>query len=401
MLAGNISWMLTATVLVLLMTLPGLALFYGGLVKSKNLVSVLMQCFSIACLMSLIWLFVGYSVAFGEGNNYFGGFGKVFLKGVTLDSELNNMPESLFFMFQMTFAIITPALIVGAFVERVKLSAVLIFSSIWLMIVYAPVTYWIWGGGWLSQIGVFDFAGGLVVHLNCGVAALVFAYLLGPRSDFKRNTTPPHSPPLVMIGTSMLWVGWFGFNAGSALAADSSAAMAMTVTHISAATASVVWMLIEWIKYGKPTLVGIATGCIAGLATITPAAGFVGPFGAFILGILAALICYYMVGLIKNVLNIDDALDVFAVHGIGGLVGTLFLAPLGSKYFGGMNVSDLSILAQLKIQIIGSVVVLFWSGIISFVIILALKHTIGIRVKEKEEEDGLDISSHSEKAYYN
>lgn len=397
MLDGNIAWILTSTVLVLFMTLPGLALFYGGLVDSKNLLSVLFQCFAVACLMSVAWFVCGYSIAFTDGNQLIGDLSKSFLKNVTIDSEVAGLPETVFFMFQMTFAIITPALIIGAFVERAKFNAVLIFSLVWLILVYAPVTHWIWGGGWLSSIGVLDFAGGLVVHLNCGIAALVYAYLLGPRN--KGKTVIPHSPLLVMIGTSMLWVGWFGFNAGSALAADNNAGMAMTVTHLSAATATLVWMFLGWWENGKPSLVSAATGCIAGLATITPAAGFVGPTGAVIIGILAAIVCYYMVGIVKNRFNIDDTLDVFAVHGMGGFLGIILLAPLSSPEFGGMGHSELGMLQQLKIQLIGSIAVVVWSGFMSYVILLTLKNTIGIRISEEEEEIGLDQSSHAERAY--
>ncbi len=395
---GNTAWILISTALVLFMTLPGLALFYGGLVDEKNVLSVLMQCFSIACLMSIGWFAFGYSIAFSEGNQFFGDFSKAFLNNVTIDSKILNLPETVFFMFQMTFAIITPALIVGAFVERAKFLAVLIFSLVWLLLVYAPVTHWIWGGGWLANYGVQDFAGGLVVHLNCGVGALVFASLLGPRN--KEKTVVPHSPPLVMIGTSMLWIGWFGFNAGSALAADKYAGMAMTVTHISAATASLVWMIIAWIENGKPSLVSTATGCIGGLATITPASGFVGPIGALIIGFLAAIICYYMVGVVKNIFKIDDTLDVFAVHGVGGLLGILLLAPLGSKKFGGIGHSEVSILEQLQIQMVASIAVALWSGLISYIILITLKNTIGIRITSNEEEIGLDQSSHSERAYW-
>ena len=397
MIEGNTAWILTSTALVLFMTLPGLALFYGGLVYSKNLISVLIQCFSVACLMSVAWLVVGYSIAFTETGSFFGDLSKSFLNNVNTESEFAGLPETVFFAFQMTFAIITPALIVGAFVERAKFLAVLIFSLIWLILVYAPVTHWIWGGGWLSKLGVQDFAGGLVVHLNCGIAALVFAYLLGPRNSKKQLI--PHSPPLVMIGTCMLWIGWFGFNGGSALAANGSAGMAIIVTHISAAVSALIWMTIEWIKYGKPTLVGTATGCIAGLATITPASGFVGPIGALVIGVLAALVCYKMVGFVKSTLKIDDTLDVFAVHGVGGLLGTLLLAPLGAEIFGGLGLSELSIFEQLKIQIIGSLAVLFWSGIVSVIILLFLKKIIGIRVSDEEEEAGLDLTSHSESAY--
>ena len=398
MIDANTAWILTSTVLVLFMTLPGLALFYGGLVDSKNLLSVLIQCFSIACLMSVTWLLLGYSLAFTEGNLFIGDFSKILLNNVTIDSQIAGLPETVFFMFQMTFAIITPALIVGAFVERAKFLSVLIFSFVWLILVYAPITHWIWGGGWLSNYGLQDFAGGLVVHLNCGIAALVFAYMLGPRN--KGKTVIPHSPQLVMIGTSMLWVGWFGFNAGSALAADNNAGMAMTVTHISAATASLVWMIIGWFENGKPSLVSAATGCIAGLATITPASGFVGPGGALFIGVASAAVCYYMVGFVKNILKIDDTLDVFAVHGVGGLLGILLLAPLGSKDFGGLGHSEISILEQLNIQILGSLAVAVWSGVVSYIILIVLRNTIGLRISLKEEEIGLDQSSHSERAYH-
>ena len=397
MIEANTSWILVSTVLVLFMTLPGLALFYGGLVYSKNLISVLIQCFSVACLISIAWYTIGYSIAFTETGNFIGNLSKIFLNGVTIESEFAGLPEIVFFMFQMTFAIITPVLIVGAFVERAKFAAVLLFSLIWLVIVYAPITHWIWGGGWLAKMGVQDFAGGLVVHLNCGVSALVFAYLLGPRKSKKQLV--PHSPPLAMIGTSMLWVGWFGFNGGSALTADGNAGMAITVTHLSAATASLVWMCIEWIKHGKPTLVGTITGCIAGLATITPASGFVSPSGALVIGIFAAAVCYYMVGFVKNVMKIDDTLDVFAVHGIGGLLGTLLLAPLGSISLGGLGYSELTVLKQLKVQIIASLAVTIWAAIGSLIILLVLRNLIGIRVTEEEEEAGLDVSTHSESAY--
>ncbi len=397
MIEGNTAWILISTALVLFMTLPGLALFYGGLVFSKNLISVLIQCFAIACLMSITWFAVGYSIAFSEGGKYFGDLSKVFLLNVEVGSEFAGLPETVFFMFQMTFAIITPALIVGAFVERVKFIAVLLFSFLWLILVYAPVTHWIWGGGWLAEMGAQDFAGGLVVHLNCGISAIVFAYLLGPRNSKKQLI--PHSPPLVMIGTSMLWIGWFGFNGGSALSADGNAGMAITVTHIAAAMSSLVWMLVEWIKHGKPTLVGTATGCIAGLATITPASGFVGPVGALIIGSIAALVCYYMVSFVKNIMKIDDTLDVFAVHGVGGLLGIILLAPFGNKSFGGLGHSELGIFEQLNVQIFASLAVAGYSAILTFVILIILKNIVGLRVSKDEEDMGLDRSSHSESAY--
>ena len=397
---GNTAWILTSTVLVLFMTLPGLALFYGGLVKSKNILSVLMQCIAIACLASLIWLIIGYSLAFTEGNQWVGGLQKMFFSGVGRDSLSGDIPESVFFMFQMTFAIITPALMVGAYVERIKFSAVLLFSGLWLILVYAPVTHWIWGGGWLAEMGILDYAGGLVVHLTAGISALVLAAALGPRSGFPEQVDPPHSPALVMIGASMLWVGWFGFNAGSALAANEDAGMAMLVTHISAATASLVWMFIDWLKFGKPTLVGLVTGTIAGLASITPASGFVGPLGALIIGGSAGVICYVLVSVVKNTFKIDDSLDVFAVHGAGGVLGIILVSFLIDTNMGGVGYaegSDTS--SQLSIQAIGVISVFVWSVIASLIIITIVKALTGLRVEDSVEEEGLDISSHGETNY--
>ena len=397
---GNTAWILTSTVLVLFMTLPGLALFYGGLVKSKNILSVLMQCIAIACLASLIWLIIGYSLAFTEGNQWVGGLQKMFFSGVGRDSLSGDIPESVFFMFQMTFAIITPALMVGAYVERIKFSAVLLFSGLWLILVYAPVTHWIWGGGWLAEMGILDYAGGLVVHLTAGISALVLAAALGPRSGFPEQVDPPHSPALVMIGASMLWVGWFGFNAGSALAANEDAGMAMLVTHISAATASLVWMFIDWLKFGKPTLVGLVTGTIAGLASITPASGFVGPIGALIIGGSAGIICYVLVSVVKNTFKIDDSLDVFAVHGAGGVLGIILVSFLIDTNMGGVGYaegSDTS--SQLSIQVIGVISVFVWSVLASLIIITIVKALTGLRVEDSVEEEGLDISSHGETNY--
>ena len=382
------------------MTLPGLALFYGGLVKSKNILSVLMQCIAIACLASLIWLIIGYSLAFTEGNQWVGGLQKMFFSGVGRDSLSGDIPESVFFMFQMTFAIITPALMVGAYVERIKFSAVLLFSGLWLILVYAPVTHWIWGGGWLAEMGILDYAGGLVVHLTAGISALVLAAALGPRSGFPEQVDPPHSPALVMIGASMLCVGWFAFNAGSALAANEDAGMAMLVTHISAATASLVWMFIDWLKFGKPTLVGLVTGTIAGLASITPASGFVGPIGALIIGGSAGVICYVLVSVVKNTFKIDDSLDVFAVHGAGGVLGIILVSFLIDTNMGGVGYaegSDTS--SQLSIQAIGVISVFVWSVIASLIIITIVKALTGLRVEDSVEEEGLDISSHGETNY--
>ena len=397
---GDTAWILTATALVLFMTLPGLALFYGGLVQAKNVLSVFMQCMAIACLMSILWLVAGYSIAFGGEGAYWGGLDKMFLAGVTDESVNGTLPEGLFYAFQMTFAIITPALMVGAFVERVKFSAVLIFCALWLLVVYAPVAHWVWGGGWLAARGVTDFAGGLVVHATAGVSALVFAIMLGKRSHFLTDLRPPHNPGYVFLGAAMLWVGWFGFNAGSAVAADAAAARAMIVTHTSAATAAFVWMLIEWVSFKKPTLVGIATGSIAGLATITPAAGSVGPVGALIIGTLAAIVCYGAVTLIRNKMKIDDSLDVFAVHGVGGILGTLlipFLAGIGPLAPG---LGDASIAGQFGAQLTGVLAVCAWSIVASVILLVVVKALVGLRVSEGDEEEGLDTTSHGETAYH-
>ena len=395
---GNTAWIITATALVLFMTLPGLALFYGGLVRSKNVLSVLMQCISVACLASVLWLVIGYSLAFGDGNQWIGDTSKMFLAGVGRDTLSGDIPETVFFAFQMTFAVITPALIVGAYVERIKFSAVLLFSGLWLLVVYAPVTHWIWAGnGWLYQAGLLDFAGGLVVHLTAGSSALVLAAMLGPRSTFPLQVDPPHNPAMVMIGASMLWVGWFGFNAGSALAADGNAGMAAVVTHISAATASLVWMIMDWSKFGKPTLIGLVTGTIAGLASITPASGSVGPIGALIIGASAGIICYLFVNIVKNKLRIDDSLDVFAVHGIGGLIGILLVAFLVDSNVGGAGYADgLNAMSQLLIQLKGTFAVLVLSVVASIIITYVVKFTVGLRVDESSEVEGLDISSHGE-----
>ena len=397
---GNTAWILTSTALVLFMTLPGLALFYAGLVKSKNILSVLMHCIAIACLASLIWLGVGYSMAFSEGNQWVGGLQKAFLSGVERGSLSGDIPETVFFMFQMTFAIITPALMVGAYVERIKFSAVLLFSGLWLIAVYAPVTHWIWGGGWLAERGILDYAGGLVVHLTAGISALVLAAALGPRKGFPDQVDPPHNPALVMIGASMLWVGWFGFNAGSARAANEDAGMAMLVTHISAGTASLVWMAIDWIKFGKPTLIGLVTGTIAGLASITPASGFVGPIGGLVIGFSAGIICYILVSFVKSSLRIDDSLDVFAVHGAGGVLGIILVSFLADTRFGGVGYADgMDSISQLSIQGIGIASVLAWSIVASLIIIVIVKTTTGLRVDPTVEEEGLDISTHGETNY--
>ena len=400
--AGNTAWLITATALVLFMTLPGLALFYGGLVRAENLLSVLMQCFVIACLASVLWLAGAYSLAFSGAGDWIGNLDKVLLLGVARDAVGGGttIPESVFFMFQMTFAIITPALMVGAFVERLRFGPLLLFTALWLLLVYVPVTHWIWGGGWLAQRGVLDYAGGLVVHLTAGISALVLAVALGPRIGFPDDVRPPHAPWMSMVGACMLWVGWFGFNAGSALKANGDAGMAMTVTQISAATATLVWVVIEWAKFGKPSMVGAITGTIAGLATITPASGYVGPAGALIIGLIGGAICYVMVGVIKRRLKIDDALDVFAVHGVGGATGVLLTAVFADAALGGVGLAEgRSMGGQATIQLTGIVATLLWSAAVSFVIVKAIQLFAGLRVSPDTEEQGLDLRLHGERAY--
>ena len=402
--SGNTAWMITATALVLFMTLPGLALFYGGLVQSKNVLSVLMHCFAIACMASIIWIAVGYSLALteGSGKSWIGGKDAFFLKHFSPLNSLNgDHPETVWIMFQMTFAIITPALIVGAFVERIKFSAVLIFSGLWLVVVYCPVCYWVWGGGWLAQKGVIDFAGGIVVHATAGASALTLAYMLGRRQGFPRSLKPPHNPGMVMTGAAMLWVGWFGFNAGSAGAADTSAGMAMLVTHLSAATASLVWMIVEWRKTGKPGLVGIVTGTIAGLATITPASGSVGPMGAIVIGASAGFICYYACSIVKEAMGVDDSLDVAAVHGVGGILGTLLVAFLGVEgTLGGLGINAATAGEQFIVQAQGCLAAIALSVVATYLIVKFMSpFTGGIRVSEDEETKGLDQSAHGENGY--
>ena len=398
--SGNTAWILTSTALVLFMTMPGLALFYGGLVRSQNILSVLMQCFAIACLASFAWLFMAYSIAFSEGSPYFGDLSQMFLMNMARDSLSGDIPESAFFMFQMTFAIITPALIVGAYPERIKFSFVIAFSFLWILFVYAPVTHWIWGGGWLAQMGVLDFAGGLVVHLTAGTTALILAFLLGPREGFPNQIKPPHNPGLTMMGACMLWVGWFGFNGGSALAANQDAGMAILVTHISASVASLVWMFIEWVKFGKPSLVGIVTGSIAGLASITPASGFVGPIGAVIIGLVSGYLCYVAVGFVKNALKIDDSLDVFAVHGLGGTLGILLLPFLIGPNLGGVGLSEgQTVMSFFNTQLTGTISVLIFTAIMTVIIALILRSFFGLRVDEDQIEEGLDLSSHGQSGY--
>jgi Amt family ammonium transporter len=397
---ADTAWILTSTVLVLFMTLPGLALFYAGLVRAKNVLSVLMQCFAIACMVSILWMVVAYGLAFGDGGplNQIVGGGKILMSGIGLDSVSGTIPETVFFMFQMTFAIITPALIVGAFAERMKFSAVLLFTAFWLILVYAPICHWVWGGGWLSDIGFMDFAGGSVVHINAGVAAIVAAVVLGNRKGFPETAMAPHNMTLAVMGASMLWVGWFGFNAGSALTAGSSAGMAMVATHISAAAGSLAWMTCEWIRHGKPSVLGIVTGMVAGLGTITPASGYVGPVGALIIGISAGVVCYFATQYIKRVLKIDDSLDVFPVHGVGGALGTLLTAVFAAESMGGLGL-ETSISSQFVTQAIGVTATVVWCGAITFIILKVLDAVIGLRVSEDDETEGLDLVLHNERGY--
>ena len=399
--SGDTAWILTSTALVLFMTLPGLALFYAGLVNSKNVVSVLMQHFALACVVSIIWVTIGYSLAFSTGNAWIGDLSNLFMKSITLDSISGTIPESLFATFQMTFAIITPALIIGAFVERIKFTAMLIFLSLWVIIVYLPVTHWVWGGGLLSSWGVIDFAGGIVVHATAGTAALVTALTLGKRRGFPKSITPPHSPILTMIGAAMLWVGWFGFNAGSALGANSSAGMAMLVTHISAATAALVWMFIEWKRFGKPSLIGAVTGMVAGLATVTPASGYIGIPGGLILGFFGGLLCYLAVDYIRGKLQIDDSLDVFAVHGVGGILGSLLVAFLATPTFLGLGLPEgQTASSQFIIQFKGVALTICWTAVFTYLILKLTSLIVPLRVEEEEEIEGLDLRSHGEKGYH-
>jgi Amt family ammonium transporter len=405
---GNTAWMLVATALVLFMTIPGLALFYAGLVRSKNVLSVLMQCFAITCLVSILWFAVGYSLAFSSFdnlnmNNFIGGLDNLFLSGISKSSMHGNIPETVFCMFQMAFAIITPALVIGAFAERVKFSAVLLFSGLWSLIVYAPVCHWVWGGGWLAQRGTLDFAGGIVVHTTAGVAALVCAKVIGSRKGFPHTAMPPHNLTMTVAGAGMLWVGWFGFNAGSALAANGDAGMAMLATHLSAAAGALAWMTMEWRKFGKPSVLGTVTGMVAGLGTITPASGFVGPAGAIVIGLLAGFVCFNATQYIKKVLKIDDSLDVFPVHGVGGILGTLatgvFLSSnigifSGQGYSAGMNMAS-----QLEAQAAGVVVTILYTALATFMILQVVDVLTGLRVTPDEETEGLDVVLHDETGY--
>ena len=400
---ANTAWMLTSSVLVLFMTLPGLALFYAGLVRSKNVLSVLMQCFAIACVVTLAWVVFAYSVAFGDGgtaNAWYGGFAKSFLSGIEVKTVKGTIPETVFAMFQLTFAIITPALVIGAYAERVKFSGMLLFSLLWLIFVYCPVAHWVWGDGWLQKMGIMDFAGGTVVHLNAGMAALVCALVLGRRRGFPETQMPPHNLTMTVAGAAMLWVGWFGLNAGSALAADGSAGMAMLVTHIGAATGALAWMVCEWVRYGKPSVLGIVTGMVAGLGTITPASGVVGPLGALAIGGIAGVACFFATSYMKRKLGVDDSLDVAPVHGLGGIHGTLLTGVFATAAFGGVGYAEKVTMGdQLLVQLIGVLATAAWSGVGTWILLKVSDTLVGMRVTGEEETEGLDTVLHNEKGY--
>ncbi|HAY93926.1 ammonium transporter [Shewanella sp.] len=403
--AANTAWILSSSALVLLMTLPGLALFYGGLVRSKNVLSILMQCFSIAALVSVLWFGLGYSLAFDTGNSFIGGLDKALLSGIGRDRLSGDIPEPLFMLFQMTFAIITPALIIGGFAERMKFSAVLIFSGAWLLMVYAPITHWVWGGGWLAQLGLYDFAGGTVVHITAGVAALVAAKVLGPRKGFLNSAIMPHNLTMTVTGAGMLWVGWFGFNGGSALGANGTAAMAILATHLAASMGAMTWAAIEWIKFGKPSALGIVTGMVAGLGTITPASGYVGPAGALVIGLLGGIVCFYSTVYIKQKLKIDDSLDVFPVHGVGGILGTLLAGVFSSTQLGvfsgyGFAAVNDTMIDQLGVQIIGVAATFTYTAVVTWLLFVIIRKLLGgLRVSTEQEVNGLDLSEHEETGY--
>ena len=401
--SANTAWILTSTALVLFMTIPGLSLFYGGLVRVKNVLSVLMQCFAITCMVSVLWLIGAYSLAFSEGNALIGGLDNMFFANVTEGSMSGDIPESVFAMFQLTFAIITPALIVGAFAERMKFASMMLFSAIWVIVVYAPVTHWVWGGGWLGEMGLLDFAGGTVVHVTAGAAALVCALVMGPRKGFPTTAMPPHNLTMAMTGAGMLWVGWFGFNAGSALAANGDAGMAMLVTHMSASAGALTWMACEWFKFGKPSALGAVTGMVAGLGTITPASGFVGPMGGLVIGILGGFLCFNMTNLLKIKLRIDDSLDVFPVHGVGGALGTILAGVFASAslgIFSGQGYAEgMYMASQLTVQVTGVIATFVYTVIATFVILKLVDVLLGLRVGTDEETEGLDINQHNERGY--
>jgi Amt family ammonium transporter len=399
--SGDTAWMLTSSALVLFMLLPGLSLFYGGLVRSKNALSVVMQCFAIGCVASVIWFVIGYSLAFSDGgsmNWFIGGTSKAFLSGVSFDSMSGTIPESVFIIFQMTFVMITPALFVGGFAERIRFGGMLLFSILWIFAVYLPLCHWVWGGGWLSDLGLMDFAGGTVVHISAGITALVAALVIGSRKGFPRSPMPPHNLTLTVAGAGMLWFGWFGFNAGSALVSDGSAGMTMLVTHLAAACGSLAWMTIEWIKHGKPSVLGIVTGMVAGLGTVTPASGYIGPIGGVALGVAGGVVCYFATQFIKRGLKLDDSLDVFPVHGVGGAMGTLLAAVFGAAALGGVGF-DRSITGQLGVQAIGVLAAVGYTALVSYVIFKIVGAITPLRVDEEEEDQGLDIICHDERGY--
>ena len=401
--SGDTAWMITATALVLFMTIPGLSLFYAGLVRSKNVLSVLMQCFALAGMMSLLWAIYGYSLASTDGgslNQWIGGLDKLFLSGMTVDSLSGTIPESVFMTFQMTFAVITPALIVGAFAERMKFSAMLWFMAAWLTLVYVPIWHWVWGGGWIADLGALDFAGGTVVHINAGIAALMAALMLGKRKGYPTTAMPPHNLGLTVIGASMLWVGWFGFNAGSELAADGTAGMAMTVTQLATATACLTWMFLEWFSHGKPSVLGIATGAVAGLVAITPASGTAGPMGAIVIGFAGSLFAWIASTKIKGMLGYDDSLDVWGVHGVAGIVGAILTGVFADASLGGAGLADgMTIGSQVWVQFLSVLGTLVYGGILSFILLKIIDMTIGLRVTEEEETEGLDLALHDERGY--
>ena len=398
--SGQTAWVLTASALVLFMTLPGLALFYGGLVRARNLLSVLMHSFAICCVVSLIWAAFGYSLVFDGDARWLGGLSKTFLTHMAPFRPNSGLPENVFALFQMTFAIITPTLIIGAFPERVKFPFVVLFSALWLILVYLPVAHWIWGGGWMAQKGVLDFAGGIVVHTTAGVSALVAALMIGARHGFPHQLTPPHNPGITMAGAGMLWVGWFGFNGGSALTADAAAGSAILCTHLAASAAAVAWIVLERIRIGKATSIGIVTGAVAGLATITPASGYVGPGGAMAIGAIGGIVCFFATLLIKHRFKVDDSLDVFAVHGVGGMLGSVLLAGFALPALGGIGLAEgMGFLSQLKVQALAVGLTALWSGVATWVIVQTLRMTTGLRVSRDEEYDGLDLSVHGERAY--
>ncbi|MDX8413538.1 MAG: ammonium transporter [Mariprofundales bacterium] len=398
--SGDTAWMITATALVLLMTLPGLALFYGGMVRKKNILSMCMQTIAIASLMSVLWVVCGYSLAFGEGSAFIGGLGKAFFSGVGYDTLSGTIPETVFATFQMTFAIITPVLIIGAFAERMKFSAVMLFTALWVLAVYSPICHWVWGGGFLGDLGTLDFAGGTVVHINAGVAGLVCALVLGKRVGFPREAMLPHNLTLTLIGAALLWVGWFGFNAGSELAADGTAGMALLVTQVAAATAVLAWSVAEWLRYGKASLLGACSGAVAGLVAITPASGFVGPIGALAIGAAAGVICFWAVANLKRAMGYDDALDAFGVHAVGGIVGALLTGVFVAASLGGAGFADgMNMGSQLLVQAEAIGVTILYDAIVTFMILKLIDALIGLRVNEDEEREGLDITQHGEQVY--